>query len=202
MVTGCLVLVSLLSGCLVSQEPMATEEVEAHIKKKKAKPTRYTVLIDAKRQSLTLMRDKKTLATYPISTSRHGLGQKINSYKTPVGLHRIVEKIGHDVPTHGIFHRRQYVGAVWQPVPREEHRKDYIVTRVLRLKGLEPGLNAGTDHRGHKVDSEERAIYIHGTTMEWLIGRPSTKGCIHMKNKDVIDLFNRVPNGTLVMVVP
>jgi hypothetical protein len=151
---------------------------------------------------MTLLREKKVDAVYTISTSKHGLGQKINSFKTPIGLHRVVEKIGDDVPPYGIFHRRQYTGVVWQPPPPQLHLKDYIVTRVLRLKGLEPGLNAGRDHKGELVDSEQRAIYIHGTTMEWKIGTPHTKGCIHMTNKDMIDLFNRVPTGTLVMVIP
>jgi hypothetical protein len=182
--------------------PISHEAVTTHLKKKKARPTPYTIVIDSKTQTMTLLREKNVDAVYKISTSKHGLGQNLNSFKTPIGLHRIVEKIGDDVPPYGIFHRRQYTGVVWQAPPPQLHLKDYIVTRVLRLKGLEPGLNAGHDRKGHLVDSEQRAIYIHGTTMEWKIGTPHTKGCIHMNNKDMIDLFDRVPNGTLVMVIP
>jgi len=191
-----------LCACAAKTPSVAAkpEHVEAHLRKKKARPTPYTIVIDAKTQTLTLLRQKSIEAVYTISTSRHGLGQKVNSYKTPVGLHQIVEKIGHDVPLNGIIHRRQYTGVVFQKPPPEYHRKDYIVTRVLRLKGLEPGLNAGRDRRGRLVDSEQRAIYIHGTTMDWQLGRPNTKGCIHMRNKDMVDLFNRVPHGTLVIV--
>ncbi|MEY3182363.1 MAG: putative L,D-transpeptidase ErfK/SrfK [Pseudomonadota bacterium] len=198
-----LVLSLVLCGC-VSRHPTPISHAEVHkqLAQKKARPTPYTIVIDSKYQTMTVLRNQTVDAVYTISTSKHGLGQALNSYKTPVGLHKIVEKIGNDVPPYGIFHRRQYTGVVWQPPPPRLHLKDYIVTRVLRLKGLEPGLNAGRDKQGQLVDSEKRAIYIHGTTMEWKIGKPHTKGCIHMRNKDMIDLFNRVPTGTLVMVIP
>ncbi|HXH54788.1 MAG TPA: L,D-transpeptidase, partial [Gammaproteobacteria bacterium] len=84
--------------------------------------------------------------------------------------------------------------------PRNQHRKDYISTRILRLEGLQPGLNKGRDKLGRIVDSETRAIYIHGTTMEWKLGAPTGKGCVHMSAADVVKLFESVPTGTLVWI--
>lgn len=198
---GTLSLLSLLA-CKNEYASLKEGVSDQQLQKKGIRKSPYTIVVDVKSQSLHLLKDKNVIAKYPISTSRRGLGEKINSYQTPKGVHQIVEKIGDKVPEYGIFHRRQYLGKVWQPQPHEKHRKDFIVTRVLRLKGLEKGLNAGKNRWGQNVDSEERAIYIHGTTMEWLVGKPTTKGCIHMKSRDVVDLFNRVPTGTLVLVVP
>jgi len=68
------------------------------------------------------------------------------------------------------------------------------------MEGLQPGLNKGKDWFGKTVDTDLRAVYIHGTTMEWKLGYPSTKGCVHMSAEDVISLFNEVPVGTLVWI--
>lgn len=162
-------------------------------------PTQHMIHIDAQQQTLALLQDETIKKVYKISTSKRGLGQRAQTYRTPQGLHRINEKIGEGVPEYGIFHKRQYVG-LWRPQPRHEHRKDYISTRILRLEGLQEGFNKGRNMWGFTVDSEIRAIYIHGTTMEWKLGMRATKGCVHMSAKDVIHLFNSVPVGTLVWI--
>lgn len=171
---------------------------------------KFLISINSNQQKLSVYNPKGVLLkSYTISTSKKGLGQLLGSYKTPVGLHQIVEKIGDNVPHYGIFRHRQFTNRVWQKyfflkysnqkylLP---HKKDFIVTRILRLQGLEPGINYGKNYHGQVVDSLARAIYIHGTTMEWKLGKPTTIGCIHLSSKDIVELFNLVPIGSLVMI--
>ena len=159
------------------------------------------IVVDISKQQLQLFKKGELKKSYPISTSKKGPGQEINSRKTPIGLHKICEKIGNGAPHYGVFKGRQFTGFVWpKDTPRHKHFKDFIVTRILRLEGLENGLNKGRNRAGLTVDSKDRAIYIHGTTMEWKIGFPSTIGCIHMRSRDVIKLFDEVDVGTLVYI--
>ncbi len=191
-----------LCGCATTSAVprVQPEQLVQHISSLGVQPTPRMVLVDTQNQTLTILENEKIKKTYTISTSKRGIGQRVNTYQTPQGLHRINEKIGDGVPRYGIFHRRQYVGSAWRPQPKNQHRKDYISTRILRLEGLQPGFNKGRDSLGRIVDSEVRAVYIHGTTMEWKLGAPSTKGCVHMSADDVIHLFNEVPTGTLVWI--
>lgn len=181
--------------------PITASELQDEASALGIEPTPYMIVISTSTQTLTLLHHNKAYETFTIATGRKGLGQHINTFKTPLGLHRINEKIGHEIPEYGIFIRRQYVGT-WDPLPRHLHRKDFVSTRILRLEGLQPGFNKGLDRRGRVVDTEARAVYIHGTTMEWKLGYPSTKGCIHMKAKDIRRLFEKVPLGTLVWITP
>jgi lipoprotein-anchoring transpeptidase ErfK/SrfK len=159
------------------------------------------IVVDISSQKLKLFKNGKLKTTYTISTSKKGPGQHSGSWKTPIGLHKVCEKIGDGVPNYAIFKGRQFTGTVWpKHTPKHLHLKDYIVTRILRLEGLEKGVNKGQNKKGILVDSKERDIYIHGTTMEWKLGYPSTIGCIHMKSKDIVKLFNEVPVGTLVLI--
>jgi lipoprotein-anchoring transpeptidase ErfK/SrfK len=176
------------------------EKIKEHISALGIAPTSSILLVDTQKQILSVFQGDQVKKIYQISTSKVGIGQRIDTFRTPQGLHRINEKIGDGVPAYGIFNRRQYVGAAWARQPRHQHIKDYISTRILRLEGLQIGFNRGRDKWGKVVDSETRAIYIHGTTMEWKLGAPSTKGCVHMSAKDVIKLFEEVPVGTLVWI--
>jgi len=124
------------------------------------------------------------------STSRFGISQVAGSNGTPLGLHRIVEKIGGGWPVGTVFKGRQPVGYTWQGMPDAK-----ITTRILWLEGLEPGVN-----RGGNVDSHARYIYIHGTGDETTIGRPVSCGCIHLAADDLIPLFDKLPGGTLVWI--
>jgi hypothetical protein len=124
------------------------------------------------------------------STSRFGISQIAGSKGTPLGLHRIVEKIGAGWPAGTVFQNRKPVGYTWQGMPNAK-----ITTRVLWLEGLEPGYN-----RGGNVDSYARYIYIHGTGDETTIGRPASCGCIHLADADLIPLFDWLPTGTLVWI--
>ena len=131
---------------------------------------------------------------YPISTSRHGLGQQQGSFQTPVGLHRIAQKIGEGEPVGRVFKGRK--PTEMQCIPDEHSSdEDVITTRILWLEGLETGVN-----QGGQYDSLDRYIYIHGTSDEAHIGQPASIGCIRMKNEEVIDLFNRVEEGSLVLI--
>ena len=125
-----------------------------------------------------------------ISTSEFGVGQKENSNQTPLGLHRIARKIGGGHMTGTVFRSRVPVGLTWQGMPQGT-----IAHRILWLEGLEYGKNAGGD-----VDSFKRYIYIHGFGDELTLGKPASHGCIHMAAKDLIRLYDLVPEGTLVWI--
>jgi lipoprotein-anchoring transpeptidase ErfK/SrfK len=188
------------TGCTCRIATVPPEKLAHHISKFGVSPTTEMIVVDTKKQTLSIVKDSKAARVYRISTGRNGLGQTANTFKTPLGLHRINEKIGQGVPKYGIFQRRHYVGTTWKHLPHHLKRKDYISTRILRLEGLQPGFNKGLDWAGRVVDTEKRAVYIHGTVLENNIGFPSTKGCVHMKADDVISLFEQVPVGTLVWI--
>ncbi len=126
--------------------------------------------------------------TYPVSTSRFGLGSEDGSLKTPLGDFQICEKYGTGESLHTIFKGRKPVGE-WSPgaPPGEE---DLILARILRLDGLEK----------ENANSYDRYIYIHGTNQEEKIGTPASQGCIRMKNSDVAELYELVPLGTTIQI--
>jgi lipoprotein-anchoring transpeptidase ErfK/SrfK len=142
--------------------------------------------ISIREQLLRLKRGDETLRTYPISSSRFGLGSKEGSMKTPLGKFRVAEKIGHDAAPGTIFKARVALGPD-DPLPDTE---DFITSRILWLEGLEEN-NANT---------RDRFIYIHGTKQEDKIGQPDSHGCIRMRNDDVIELFDLVDQTTPVVI--
>jgi len=158
-------------------------------------PTRFVLVVSVASQTVSLF-DRNFASwrlgvkTFRCSTSRFGIGQVEGSLGTPLGLHRIVEKIGGGWPVGTVFKGRQPVGYTWQGMPDAK-----ITTRILWLEGLEPGFN-----RGGKVDSHARYIYIHGTGDETTLGRPASVGCIHLAANDLIPLFDQLPAGTLVWI--
>lgn len=133
------------------------------------------------------------LKEYVISTSAKGLGGEQDSYRTPTGLHYVRERIGAGLPPWSVLKDRVCTGEVADStcVPLN----DLITSRILWLSGMESGLNEGGN-----VDSFDRWIYIHGTADERSIGTPCSHGCIRMRNKDVIELFEEVPVGALVVI--
>jgi lipoprotein-anchoring transpeptidase ErfK/SrfK len=142
--------------------------------------------ISVKKQELTLKLGRKKLAAYPISTSRFGLGTKEGSMKTPTGSFRIAEKIGAGMPVGTVFKSRRPVKAS-KKMLRED---DLVMTRILWLDGTTRA-NANT---------HDRFIYIHGTNHEEQIGEPASHGCIRMRNRDLVELFDRVEIDTPVMI--
>ena len=155
-------------------------------------PARYLV-VDVPAQRLVLVQEGATVSEFPVSTAAAGVGGEAGSLRTPPGWHRIHARIGGDQPLGAVFESRAPTGQVWRGEAREE---DLILTRVLTLEGLEPGVN-----RGPGCDSLERYIYIHGTNHEDLLGRPASHGCVRMANADVAWLFDHVEEGDAVVIV-
>lgn len=155
------------------------------------------LVVDATAQKMILVEQGKAVGEWVISTATKGLGSEKGSDKTPLGVHRIAEKIGAGAPLGAIFKSRQNTGQIVDilTAPGADSPDDYVTSRIMWLDGLEPGLN-----KGGNVDSKERFIYIHGTGEEGRLGTPASHGCIRMRNKDVIDLFERVDENTLVVI--
>ncbi|MCW5899237.1 MAG: L,D-transpeptidase [Flavobacteriales bacterium] len=151
--------------------------------------------VSVHRQLMYHVRGGLLLHTYPIATASKGLGTKQDSYRTPTGLHRVCEKFGDGVPPYGILKDRIFTGELADP-DFAGIDKDWITSRILWLDGLEPGHNRGGDR-----DSHDRFIYIHGTANERSIGTASSRGCIRMRNDDVIALYDALPVGALVVVL-
>ena len=146
-----------------------------------------TIRISVPEQRLDFFRGDSLLASFPVSTSRFGLGSEEGSNKTPVGRFKIGEKIGGDHPPGTIFRGR--VPLAPEVVPDLED--DLIVSRILWLHGVEE----------HNANTRERYIYIHGTNHEDEIGQPTSHGCIRMRNDDLLALFDLVPLGAEVVIV-
>ena len=128
--------------------------------------------------------------TYRVSTSRFGCGQTANSLRTPLGLHRIVTKVGGGYPLGTVLKGRRPIGLTWQGLSAAT-----IAHRLLWLEGMEPGKN-----RGGNVDSYARYIYLHGVGDETTLGRPASCGCVHLAARDLLPLYHRSPIGTLVWI--
>lgn len=155
------------------------------------------VVVSVAEQRLYLYVRGEQIANYPVSTSRFGTGSRKGSLRTPLGAHRVRRKIGEGAPLGRVFRGRVDTGEqariLTQPIDNDD---DHVTTRILWLDGLEPGRN-----RGGEVDSFDRYIYIHGTHEEGLIGRPASDGCVRMRNTDVVELFERLPENALVLIV-
>jgi hypothetical protein len=142
------------------------------------------VVVDAARQRLSAYLLLELASQYPVSTSRHGLGEAADSFQTPRGLHTIADRIGKDVAAGTPFESRKPATILLEDWSNDGDA-DAILTRILRLRGLTTGLNCGPG-----LDSYERMIYIHGTNQEHLLGHPASHGCIRMANHDVVELFD------------
>ncbi len=159
----------------------------------------YVVIIHASEQKQYLLHNGMIIKQYIISTSEYGLGSKAGSDKTPLGVHIVKQKYGNNAKIGTIFRARANTGRVAKILTEvgKRSKADNVTTRILWLSGLEKGKN-----KGGKVDSHRRYIYIHGTDEEGRLGSPASHGCIRMNNQDVIDLYQTVPVGTLVVILP
>lgn len=137
-------------------------------------------------QWLRLFVNEELSVDLPVSTSKYGIGTVPDSYCTPTGNFQIAEKIGHGAPLWSIFRGRRPTGEL----ASEGGTEDLVLTRILWLDGLEVG-NANT---------RERFIYIHGTNHESQIGLPASHGCVRLRNRDMVDLFDRVSEGDRVLI--
>ena len=147
------------------------------------------IIVSVRDQKLMLVRNGVRVATYPVSTSKFGLGDSSGTMTTPLGVLEVAQKIGDNVPSGAVFHNRRWTGEV---IPPNAPGRDPIVTRILWLRGLEPS----------NAHAFNRCIYIHGTPQEQMIGRPASYGCIRMRSSDVTDLYNQTALGTVVEIIP
>ena len=146
------------------------------------------IYIGIKRQKLYFFVANIISKIYKVSTSLKGAGNEISSYKTPLGLHFIYEKIGNNAPIGTLFINKKNTNKIVEIDSLTlNQNKDEITTRLMSLMGKELNIN-----KGGRVDTFKRGIYIHGTSNEKSIGKPSSHGCIRMKNNDIIELFNSV----------
>ncbi len=134
-------------------------------------------------QCLRLWDGQRMEKEWPCSTSKFGIGFKEGSLRTPLGHFRVNEKHGADTPWGTIFRSRQAIGQ-WHP--GDDTEADLVLTRILRLEGLEP----------RNANTFDRYIYVHGTNDERRIGRTGSHGCIRLKNHHMIEVFDLVPVGT------
>ena len=152
------------------------------------------ILIPAQR--LALVDEGKVVKSYPVSTAKNGAGELRGSECTPRGWHKIRAKIGEGLPVYSVFKARRPTGEIYSPeLGKQFPERDWILTRILWLSGLEPGKN-----RYGAVDTAWRYIYIHGCPDELMNGKPESHGCIRMLNADLIDLFERVAINTEVYI--
>jgi lipoprotein-anchoring transpeptidase ErfK/SrfK len=152
--------------------------------------------IDVASQQLTLKDGDRVVKTYSVSTAKNGVGEKNGSFCTPRGRHIVRAKIGAGLPENTVFVRRRPTGEVWSPELNAKYNgRDWMLTRLLWLSGREPGRN-----RLGEVDTMRRYIYIHGSPDTAAMGKPGSIGCIRMRNRDIVELFDLVPPYTDVEI--
>jgi len=148
-------------------------------------------------QTLSLFKNGIEVKSWRIATATNGVGEQSGSECTPRGKHYIRAKIGHNAATNTVFVGRRATGETHHPKLREQYPdRDWILTRIMWLCGLEPGKN-----RLGKVDTMQRYVYIHGCPDDDVMGIPSSHGCVKMRNQDVIELFDLIPAGTTVNII-
>ena len=155
------------------------------------------IYISISQQKLYVLDDVgKVLYFIPVSTAAKGVGQKSGSYKTPLGIHFIAELYGHNDPVNTVFVARKKTGEIYsEDLAKRFPNRDWILTRIIRLAGLEPELNLGGE-----VDTYSRYIYLHGCPDSCDFSKPSSHGCVRLVNRDLVQLFEMVGVGELVFL--
>ena len=155
------------------------------------------IRISISQQQLTLIDEQGETSQWSVSTAANGVGSRQGSGRTPLGRHQIKIKIGESAPENAVFVGRRATGEIYTPeLAAAEPQRDWILTRILWLSGLESGVNRGGD-----VDTLRRYIYIHGTPDSEPMGIPKSHGCVRMRSADLLELFDMVSPGTLVDIV-
>jgi lipoprotein-anchoring transpeptidase ErfK/SrfK len=154
------------------------------------------IIVSIAEQRLQLRENNFVLMDVPVSTAKNGPGEQWGSECTPRGWHQVRAMVGADADTNTVFVGRRSTGELYSASLREAHpQRDWILTRIMWLSGLEPGKNRFGD-----VDTQRRYIYIHGCPDDDAMSVPSSHGCVKMRNSDVIQLFNAVKPGTRVFI--
>ncbi len=160
--------------------------------------TEFPVYLDISiaEQQMLVMENGAISRVFPVSTAKNGPGEQKGSMCTPLGWHRIRAKIGGGQPQNAVFVGRRPTGEIYTPqLAAVQPQRDWILSRILWLGGLEPGKN-----RYGTVDSTWRYIYIHGCPDALMQGKPESHGCIRMGNADVIALYDWVTPGCRVLI--
>lgn len=154
------------------------------------------VVIDLKMQRLTLFEGDTTRCEFPVSSAANGPGEQMGSGCTPRGLHTARALIGRDLPSGSVFVARRATGEVYTHQLALQHPgRDWILSRIIWLRGCEAGRN-----RFGEVDTMRRFIYIHGCPDTEPMGEPASHGCIRMRNKDIVELFDLLAPGISVLI--
>jgi len=169
--------------------------VTAECSSRSRQTTEHCLCVQIGEQKLYHFHHGRLVREYLVSTSRNAPSCIENSLGTPTGLHVIADKIGAGAPPGMVFISRVPAGWTWHQAPPEEAHKNHITTRILRLRGLEPGHNAGPGQ-----DSYDRYIYIHGTNQAGRLGTPNSHGCVLLSDNEVIELFEKIPEASLVWI--
>jgi len=151
--------------------------------------TSSQLIISVRDQKLMFLQNGGNAGTYPVSTSMFGLGDAWGRMTTPLGYLAVEKKIGDNVPAGAVFHSRRLTGEILQA---NAPGRDPVITRIIWLRGLE----------AQNAHAFQRCIYIHGTPQEKVIGRPASYGCIRMKSSDITELYDRLPLGAVVRIIP
>jgi hypothetical protein len=151
--------------------------------------TSHRLIVSIRDQKLMLLNNGERVAIFPVSTSKYGVGDLRGRMTTPLGYLVVAKKIGGNAPVGAVFHHRQWTGEILQP---NTPGRDPVTTRIIWLRGLE----AQNAHAFH------RCMYIHGTPEEKTLGRPASYGCIRMKASDIAMVYNQIPIGALVQIIP
>lgn len=160
------------------------------------KPGERLLIVRIGTATLQFFRQGELVKSYAISTSRRPPSNIKNSLGTPRGLHEIAERIGAGQPPGMVFKARVPTGRHFHEVLQREPDNDNLITsRILWLRGLEPGIN-----RGGEVDTYERYVYVHGTNHDDRIGEPLSSGCVLMRNLDIVELYEQVRAGDQVWI--
>ncbi|QDP72832.1 L,D-transpeptidase [Legionella israelensis] len=154
------------------------------------------LLISTATQQMHCYENDQLVYTYSVSTAKNGLGEMRGSECTPRGWHTIHSIIGFEHEINSVFVGRKWTGEIYSEKLAEQYPgRDWILTRILRLDGLEDGRNKGGD-----MDSLQRFIYIHGTPDSTLLGQRGSRGCIRMRNLEIIELANWVSAGSYIYI--
>lgn len=160
------------------------------------KPTERAMVVRISTQTLQYYRAGGLVRSFVVSTSKRPPSNIKGSFGTPRGLHEIAERIGGEQPIGMVFKARVPTGRHFSEVSDSGDSGNLITSRILWLRGLEEGLNRGGD-----VDTYNRYVYIHGTNREAELGHPQSAGCVIMRNIDIVELYDEVRKGDVVLIL-
>ena len=159
------------------------------------------IIINIAKQSLSLYEHNAEICHYEVSTAKNGIGSQQDSGCTPLGQHIIAQKIGGHEPINAVFIGRVPTGEIYSTEFGAQYpERDWILSRILWLQGLEEGINKGSNSQGG-CDTYQRYIYIHGTPDDEPMDLPLSHGCVRMRNQDIVDLYDQIKEGISVTII-